>query len=64
MKVAGFSYVLVCICRYKQKNSIEGVFCLLAVRQGFEPWVPEIGTIDFESIAFDHSAILPWIKYD
>lgn len=32
----------------------------MAVRQGFEPWVPEMGTIDFESTAFDHSAISPY----
>lgn len=38
-------------------------FRLLAVRQGFEPWVPVMGTIDFESIAFDHSAISPAEKY-
>ena len=31
----------------------------MAEREGFEPPVPEMGTIDFESTAFDHSAISP-----
>jgi hypothetical protein len=30
----------------------------LAERQGFEPWIP-CGIRDFESRAFDHSAISP-----
>ena len=32
---------------------------MLAERVGFEPTVPETGTPDFESGAFDHSATSP-----
>ena len=31
----------------------------MADRQGFEPWIPFGGIHDFQSCAFDHSAIYP-----
>ena len=31
----------------------------MAEREGFEPSVPQRSTTDFESAAFDHSAISP-----
>ena len=31
----------------------------MADRQGFEPWIPFRGIHDFQSCAFDHSAIYP-----
>ncbi len=33
--------------------------CEMAERQGFEPWVPQRGTTDFESAPFDHSGTSP-----
>ena len=32
---------------------------ILAERQGFEPWITHKAIPDFESGAFDHSAIFP-----
>ena len=46
----------------KQKRSVFTLifFIHLAERQGFEPWIRHKRMPDFESGAFDHSAIFPF----
>ena len=46
--------------RIRKKTPYPSVFLIkMADRQGFEPWIPFGGIHDFQSCAFDHSAIYP-----
>ena len=46
--------------RIRKKTLFSSVFLIkMADRVGFEPTVPFRGTHDFQSCAFDHSAIYP-----
>jgi hypothetical protein len=46
----------------KQANGLAITLFELAERQGFEPWITYKAIPDFESGAFDHSAIFPFLQ--